>query len=40
MNIHAGDYVMLKSVDEVKHLYKEWKPFFTPKNALGRLKCL
>ena len=22
MNIHAGDYVMLKSVDEVKHLYK------------------
>lgn len=27
MNIHAGDYVMLKSVDEVKHLYKEWKPF-------------
>ena len=38
MNIHAGNYVMLKSVDEVKHLYKEWKPFFTPKNALGKVE--
>ena len=24
MNIHAGDYVTLKSVEEVKHLYKFW----------------
>lgn len=24
MDIHAGDYVMLKSVDEVKPLYKDW----------------
>lgn len=24
MNIHAGDYVMLKSVKKVKHLYKSW----------------
>lgn len=39
MNIHAGDYVMLKSVDEVKLLYKEWNPFFTPKNALGRVEA-
>ena len=38
MKIHAGDYVMLKSVDEVKHLYKEWKPFFMPKNALGKVE--
>ena len=38
MNIHAGDYVMLKSVDEVKLLCKEWNPFFTPKNALGRVE--
>lgn len=38
MNIHAGNYVMLKSVDEVKHLYKEWKPFFTPKTALGKVE--
>ena len=39
MNIHTGDYVMLKSLDEVKHLYKEWKPFFTSKNALGRVEA-
>lgn len=33
MNIHAGDYVMLKSVDEVKHFYKEWKSVFTSKET-------
>ena len=33
MNIHAGNYVMLKSVDEVKHLYKEWKSVFTSKEV-------
>ena len=38
MNIHAGDYVMLKSVDEVKHLYKEWKMIFTSQNALGNVE--
>ena len=38
MNIHAGDYVMLKSLDEVKHLYKECKSFFTSKNALGKVE--
>ena len=33
MNINAGNYVMLKSVDEVKHLYKEWKSVFTSKEV-------
>lgn len=33
MTIHAGDYVMLKSVDEVKHFYKEWKSVFTSKEV-------
>lgn len=38
MNIHAGDYVMLKSVDEVKHLYSEWKTIFTSQNVLRKVE--
>jgi len=38
MNIHAGDYVMLKSVDEVKSLYKKWKTTFKLKNASGKVE--
>lgn len=33
MNINAGDYVMLKSEDEIKHLYDSWKVFFTSKEV-------
>ena len=29
MNIHTGDYVMLKSVDELRHTYNNWKAFST-----------
>ena len=38
MNIYAGNYVMLKPVDEVKSLYKKWKTIFTSKNALGKVE--
>ena len=29
MNIHAGDYVMLKSVDELRHTCNNWKAYST-----------
>ena len=38
MNICAGNYVMLKPVDEVKSLYKKWKTIFTSKNSLGKVE--
>lgn len=38
MNIHAGDYVMLKSVDEVKSLYKKWKTIFKLKNESEKVE--
>lgn len=33
MDINAGDYVMLKSVDEVKYLYDSWKVVSTSKEV-------
>lgn len=38
MSIYAGDYVMLKPIDEVKNLYKKWKTTFKLKNASGEVE--